>query len=120
MRVLTDKAATQPASALPGANWPALHAEMDLLDELAVRYYSQAIKLAAALNVQSEAVSRARHRLSYLAGIIDPLKLRGILNRTSDPAHPSWSLTYRDDMFAPPGLPAVPPPNGTAPPAPVP
>jgi len=97
-----------------------LQVEMDFLDEVMVRYYLKAITLAAAFDVQSEAISRARRRLSYWARLIDPWKLRGYVNKTADPVHWSRLLTYRDDMFALTGLPGVLRPTGTAPPAPVP
>jgi tetratricopeptide (TPR) repeat protein len=97
--------------------------EINANDEILVRRYAQAVKLAQTYNVRTAWVTRAVARLAYLTDIIGNQKMRQYVTSTTDPTDPSKvrKLSYTDNMYVQmrPGLPATPALTGVAAPLPV-
>jgi hypothetical protein len=94
--------------------------ELSGADQLMIRHYASAKKLATKYNVRNTYVQKAISRLAYFTDILGDDKLNTYVTSSADPTDPSRKMTYSPGEFVQtrPGLTSVPPANGSAIPLP--
>jgi hypothetical protein len=95
--------------------------EIAASDEIMVRRYATALRLAQQYNVRNPYVARAGARLAYYTDIIGDAKMKEYVTKTKDPVNTSSNLDYKDGQYVQrrSGIAAVPPASGAVTPLPV-
>jgi tetratricopeptide (TPR) repeat protein len=94
---------------------------MEVCTNSAVGKYTTAALTARKYNVKSPAVTSAIARLAYFTDYLGDDKMKGYVERTTDPLNPASHLAYVNGEFLQwrSGVVSTPPPSGEPPPLPV-